>query len=110
MLQSLAGIDDRVIHMRVQMKQLDEDIRVVVRDQADTGHDGRQALEGAQDAIEKLFGRIRNIKEKAEQSEHMVEKITSDIKQLDYAKKHLTDSIRTLERLRFLITNLEQLQ
>lgn len=92
------------------MNQLDEEIRAVVRGQADTGHDGRQALEEAQEAIEKLFGRIRNIKEKAEQSEHMVEKITSDIKQLDDAKKHLTDSIRTLERLRFLITNLEQLQ
>lgn len=97
-------------HMRVQMKQLDEEIRGVVRDQADTGHDGRQALEEAQQAIEKLFGRIRNIKEKAEHSELMVEKITSDIKQLDNAKKHLTDSIRTLEKLRFLITNLEQLQ
>jgi len=97
-------------HMRVQIKQLDEDIRGVVRDQADSGHDGRQALEEAQDAIEKLFGRIRNIKEKARQSEDMVKKITSDIKQLDNAKKHLTDSVRTLERLRFLITNLEQLQ
>ena len=109
-MQSLAGIDDRMTHMRVQMKQLDEEIRAVVRDQADTGHDGRHALEEAQEAIEKLFGRIRNIKEKAEQSEHMVEKITSDIKQLDNAKKHLTDSVRTLERLRFLITNLEQIQ
>ncbi len=92
------------------MKQLDEEIRDVVRDQADSGHDGRQALEEAQEAIEKLFGRIRNIKEKARQSEDMVKKITSDIKQLDNAKKHLTDSVRTLERLRFLITNLEQLQ
>lgn len=99
-----------MMHMRVQMKQLDEEIRGVVRDQADTGHDGRQALEEAQQAIEKLFGRIRNIKEKAKQSEDMVKKITSDIKQLDNAKKHLTDSVRTLERLRFLITNLEQLQ
>ena len=41
---------------------------------------------------------------------HQVKKITSDIKQLDNAKKHLTDSIRTLERLRFLITNLDDLQ
>ena len=39
-----------------------------------------------------------------------VKKITSDIKQLDNAKRHLTDSVRTLERLRFLITNLEDLQ
>lgn len=39
-----------------------------------------------------------------------VKKITSDIKQLDNAKWHLTDSVRTLERLRFLITCLEDLQ
>ena len=41
---------------------------------------------------------------------NQVKKITSDIKQMDNAKKHLTDSIRTLERLRFLIANLEDLQ
>ena len=86
----------------------------------------------AQQTIQELFGRIRNIKEKAEHSEHMVrielllllyglwllalstlpqvKEITSDIKQLDNAKRHLTDSVRTLERLRFLITNLEDLQ
>ena len=107
--QSLAGIDDRVTHVRIQIQQLDEEIRGVVRGQADTGHDGRQALEEAQHAIKELFGRIRNIKDKAEQSENMVMKITRDIKQLDNSKKHLTDSIRTLERLRFLIANLEQL-
>ena len=39
-----------------------------------------------------------------------MKKITSDIKQLDNAKRHLTDSVRTLERLRFLITSLEDLQ
>jgi hypothetical protein len=108
--QSLAGIDDTMTRMRVKMRTLDEEIRTVVRGQADVGHDGRQALEEAQLTIQELFGRIRNIKEKAEHSEHMVKKITSDIKQLDNAKRHLTDSVRTLERLRFLITCLEDLQ
>lgn len=58
--------------MRVKVQQLDEEIRTVVRGQAEVGHDGRQALEEAQQAIQELFQRIRNIKEKAEQSEHMV--------------------------------------
>lgn len=31
--------------MRVKMRSLDDDIRTVVRGQADVGHDGRQALE-----------------------------------------------------------------
>ena len=96
--------------MKVQVQQLDEEIRGMVRGQADSGHDGGVALEEAHVAIQELFGRIRNIKEKAEQSEHMVKKITAGIKQMDNAKRHLTDSVRTLERLRFLIANLEQLQ
>lgn len=70
--KSLAGIDDTVTRMRVKIQQLDGEIRTVVRGQADVGHDGRQALEEAHIAIQELFGRIRNIKEKAEQSEHMV--------------------------------------
>ena len=110
LFQSLSGIDDRVTSMKVQVQQLDEEIRGMVRGQADSGHDGGVALEEAHVAIQELFGRIRNIKEKAEQSEHMVKKITADIKQMDNAKRHLTDSVRTLERLRFLIANLDQLQ
>ena len=45
MWQSLAGIDDTMTRMRVKMRTLDEEIRTVVRGQADVGHDGRQALE-----------------------------------------------------------------
>ena len=71
-MQSLAGIDERVTQMRVHIRQLDEEIRGVVRGQADSGHDGRLALEEAHRAIQELFGRIRNIKEKAERSEIMV--------------------------------------
>ena len=44
----------------------------MVRGQADAGHDGRQALEEAQQAIQELFKKIRDIKEKAERSEDMV--------------------------------------
>ena len=39
-----------------------------------------------------------------------MKKITGDIKQLDIAKKNLTESIRTLERLRLLVTNLEDIE
>ena len=117
MCQSLAGIDDTMTRMKVKVQGLDEEIRTIVRGQADMGHDGRQALEEvhthilytyshthsqyrpslhqqvrshvlsenyikycvavcyvlqAHRTIEELFGRIKNIKEKAEHSEHMV--------------------------------------
>ncbi len=41
-MQSLAGVDDTITRMRVKIKTLDSDIRGIVREQAETGHDGRQ--------------------------------------------------------------------
>ena len=52
-----------------------------------------------------LFFKIKEIKEKATQSEQMVQEITQDIKSLDYAKRHLTTSITTLKRLQMLGTS-----
>ena len=53
--------------------------------------------------IEELFGKIRDIQRKAEQSELMVQEICRDIKKLDYAKKHLTSTITALRRLAMLV-------
>ena len=55
-----------------------------------------------------LFFKIKEIKEKATQSEQMVQEITQDIKSLDYAKRHLTTSITTLKRLQMLGTSSSQ--
>ncbi|KAK2509718.1 hypothetical protein MC885_019979 [Smutsia gigantea] len=60
------------------------------------------ALEEAQKAIQQLFSKIKDIKDKAEKSEQMVKEITRDIKQLDHAKRHLTTSITTLNHLHML--------
>lgn len=56
-----------------------------------------------------LFGRIRHIREKAEVSEKMVQEITRDIKSLDYAKRHLTTSITTLNHLHMLVGGVDSL-
>ena len=53
-------------------RRLDDDIRVVVRGQTNVGEDGRHALEEAQKAIQELFTKIKDIKDKAEKSEEMV--------------------------------------
>ena len=63
----------------------------------------RQDLTKAKAAIEELFGKIGEIRRKAEQSEAMVQEICRDIKKLDYAKKHLTHTITALRRLAMLI-------
>lgn len=108
--QSLSNIDEVTGRMKMKIRQLDDEIRTVVRGQTSVGQDGRQALEEAQKAIKQLFARIKDIKDKAEKSEHMVKEITRDIKQLDHAKRHLTASILTLNQLHMLVDGVEKLQ
>ncbi|XP_069390205.1 vacuolar protein sorting-associated protein 53 homolog [Paralichthys olivaceus] len=108
--QSLANIDDVVNKIRLKIRRLDDNIRTVVRGQTNVGQDGRQALEEAQIAIQQLFGKIKDIKDKAEKSEQMVKEITRDIKQLDHAKRHLTTSITTLNHLHMLAGGVDSLE
>uniref|UniRef100_A0A672JKP1 Vacuolar protein sorting-associated protein 53 homolog n=1 Tax=Salarias fasciatus TaxID=181472 RepID=A0A672JKP1_SALFA len=108
--QSLANIDDVVNKFRLKIRRLDDNIRTVVRGQTNVGQDGRQALEEAQIAIQQLFGKIKDIKDKAEKSEQMVKEITRDIKQLDHAKRHLTTSITTLNHLHMLAGGVDSLE
>ncbi|XP_023836556.1 vacuolar protein sorting-associated protein 53 homolog isoform X2 [Salvelinus sp. IW2-2015] len=108
--QSLANIDDVVNKIRLKIRRLDDNIRTVVRGQTNVGQDGRQALAEAQVAIGQLFGKIKDIKDKAEKSEQMVKEITRDIKQLDHAKRHLTTSITTLNHLHMLAGGVDSLE
>ncbi|KAL4223807.1 Vacuolar protein sorting-associated protein 53 [Mactra antiquata] len=107
--QSLSNIDDVVGKIRFKIRRLDDDIRTVVRGQTNVGEDGRHSLEEAQRAIQDLFTKIKDIKDKAEKSEEMVKEITRDIKQLDHAKRHLTASITTLNHLHMLVGGVESL-
>ena len=64
----------------------------------------------AQSYIEDLFNKIHDIKDKASQSETMVQELCADIKKLDYAKTHLQTSITALNRLQMLINAVNQLE
>ena len=66
-------------------------------------------MDSANSAIEELFGKINDIRRKAEQSEVMVQEICRDIKKLDYAKQHLTQSITALRRFAMLCNAVGQL-
>ena len=63
----------------------------------------RQDLGAAKAAIEELFGKIGEIRRKAEASEVMVQEICRDIRKLDFAKQHLTHTITALRRLAMLV-------
>ena len=54
-------------------RKLDDGVRHVVRGQTNVSEDGKQALLEAQKAIQELFTKIRDIKDKAEKSEEMVQ-------------------------------------
>ena len=66
-------------------------------------------MDSANSAIEELFGKINDIRRKAEQSEVMVQEICRDIKKLNYAKQHLTQSITALRRFAMLCNAVGQL-
>ncbi|KAL6259695.1 hypothetical protein P5V15_009610 [Pogonomyrmex californicus] len=108
--QSLSNIDDVVNEIEDKIYSIDKEIRSVVRGQTNVGQDGRAALEDAQKVIKQLFVHIKDIKDKAEQSEEVVKEITRDIKQLDFAKKNLTASITALNHLHMLVEGVDTLR
>ncbi|KAG0242519.1 Vps53-like protein [Mortierella sp. GBAus27b] len=107
---SLAAVDQVLVKLQAKAKQVQEELRELTRAQTDGGQKSQEEVEAAKKGIEMLFFKIKEIKEKATQSEQMVQEITQDIKSLDYAKRHLTTSITTLKRLQMLVTALDQLK
>ncbi|KAI8601751.1 Vps53-like protein, partial [Dissophora ornata] len=107
---SLAAVDQVLAKLQARAKQVQEELRELTRAQTDGGQKGQEEVEAAKKGIEMLFFKIKEIKEKATQSEQMVQEITQDIKSLDYAKRHLTTSITTLKRLQMLVTAVDQLK
>ena len=94
--QSLSNLDSVLNDMKCQIGAMDEEMRRVVRGQTSVGDDAAASLDEAQSSIVQLFVQIKEIKAKAAESESMVRDITSDIKQLDTAKRNLTLAITTL--------------
>ncbi|KAF9215571.1 Vacuolar protein sorting-associated protein 53 [Podila verticillata] len=107
---SLPAVDQVLAKLQAKAKQVQEELRELTRAQTDGGQKGQEEVEAAKKGIEMLFFKIKEIKEKATQSEQMVQEITQDIKSLDYAKRHLTTSITTLKRLQMLVTAVDQLK
>ncbi|CAK9825308.1 Vacuolar protein sorting-associated protein 53 homolog [Anthophora retusa] len=108
--QSLSNIDDVVNNMELKIRTIDKEIRSVVRGQTNVGQDGRAALEDAQKVIKQLFVHIKDIKDKAERSEDVVQEITRDIKRYDIAKRNLTASITALNHLHMLVEGVDTLK
>lgn len=102
-------LDTFIVSLRRQVSSLSEGLTKDVRDFSSSRTRTQVAVDQAQDAMAQLFGKIKAIKEKANHSELMVQEICRDIKQLDYAKKHLTTSIHSLRNLHMLVSAVDQL-
>lgn len=99
----MSTLSDKIDH-------LDTELSAAVHEQATAGYRANKDIHDAKVAIDALFGRIKEIKTKAEQSELMVAEICKDIKQLDYAKQHLTSTITALRKLNMMVTAVESLK
>lgn len=108
--RSLDRLEPFMTNVAVQIGDLDDEISKTVQTQSEAGHQATRDVGEAKAAIRELFEKIRDMKAKAEQSEVMVQEICRDIKQLDFAKRHLQTTITALKRLHMLVTAVDQLQ
>ncbi|KAI9989160.1 hypothetical protein PInf_019299 [Phytophthora infestans] len=108
--QSLGDIGDFVSRLRGRMKELDDSLSQASQDQSLAAHQALVDLKEAKTASQQLFHKIHDIRGKAEQSEVMVQEICRDIKQLDYAKRHLQTTLTALKRLHMLVNAVDQLE
>lgn len=106
---SLVEMDSVIHKLKVKMRTVDRDLVKQVRQLSTAGDKAAGDLSQAQEVISELFSKINGIKAKAEQSEQMVQEICKDIKDLDYAKRHITTTITGLKRIHMLETGVAQL-
>ncbi|DAZ94557.1 TPA: hypothetical protein N0F65_002209 [Lagenidium giganteum] len=108
--QSLSDIGPFASRLRVRMKELDDALSQASQDQSLAAHQALTDLKEAKMAVKQLYHKIQDIRSKAEQSEVMVQEICRDIKQLDYAKRHLQTTLTALKRLHMLVNAVDQLE
>lgn len=107
--QSLSQLDSVIESIDNEMKDLDDEMAVLLEEYGKAGADGNDALLKGQATIAELEQKIRQIRLKTQSSEDCVHEMTKDIKQLDIAKRNLTDSITTLHHLHILLNGVNSL-
>eukprot|EP00995_Heteronema_vittatum_P007650 NODE_27_length_2570_cov_256.408171_g22_i0.p1 GENE.NODE_27_length_2570_cov_256.408171_g22_i0~~NODE_27_length_2570_cov_256.408171_g22_i0.p1 ORF type:complete len:805 (-),score=211.15 NODE_27_length_2570_cov_256.408171_g22_i0:91-2505(-) len=108
--QSLQNLDSLLFQVQDRLGQIDTEMLSTVRAQSLIGGKAGDDLRMAKGAMEGLFTRVKEIKQKAEQSEAMVQNICRDIRCLDNAKRNLTLSIKSLRRVQMLEEAVRQLE
>ena len=107
---SLTNLDNYVVSIASQINIVEKEISQTVQMHSLQRHQTSHDIGSALSQIEELSGKMSNIKNKASDSEQVVEEICSDIKKLDLAKTHLQTSITSLKRLQMLMMAVNKLE
>ncbi|KAK8812475.1 hypothetical protein WA158_007709 [Blastocystis sp. Blastoise] len=107
---SLSKLQPYSMSLKEKIVKLDQQILETVRDQSSASRDAEQDLKDAKETITELFKKIVEIKEKAGNSEELVQIICKDISKLDIAKKNLTESLNSLAKLQMYMSSLDAIE
>jgi len=107
--RSFALLEPFLGRLQTHIAGLDDAILDAVKLQSTRAESAAEEIVHAKDSIKQLQRKVSEIRGKAEESEEMVEKICKDIKKLDYAKKHLTFTISSLQKFHMLNTAVDEL-
>ncbi len=108
--ESLTNLDSYVVSIASQINIVEKEISNTVQMHSLQRHQTSHDIGSALSQIDELSGKMSNIKNKASDSEQVVEDICADIKKLDLAKTHLQTSITSLKRLQMLMTAVNKLE
>lgn len=95
--ESIAGSDAELEKLKLQIKELDDELRQLIS----TKHDRNtpEIISQIKKEIQDLVKKIQIIKTKAAQCEKTVVEITRDIKSLDETKKNLSSAMTLIKRI-----------
>ncbi|KIO30677.1 hypothetical protein M407DRAFT_14266 [Tulasnella calospora MUT 4182] len=106
--ESLARLDTVRTQLATQQKEIQDEIdalRLELRRDQDPNR-----LQTIQELIAELLSQMNRIREKATESEAIVQDITKEIQILDLGKKNLVTTITSLKRLQILMNSVSQLE
>ncbi|EAW08226.1 putative GARP complex subunit Vps53 [Aspergillus clavatus NRRL 1] len=96
--------------LREYEDELDNDIAALVEEQVTSNAESVERIQTAKADLTELFKKIDDVRDRASKTEQAITEMTADIKQLDNAKKNLTQSMTALKRLQMLTTAYDQLR
>ncbi|KAG9000397.1 Vacuolar protein sorting-associated protein 53 [Tulasnella sp. JGI-2019a] len=106
--EALGNLAEVQVDLARQQAELQEMISMYRAELQRDQDPGRMQL--VQELISELLSQMNRIREKATESEAIVQSITKEIQVLDLAKRNLTSSITTLRRLQMLANAVSQLE